>query len=290
MLGQVGSKWLDRLHQHLAKDLRSKGWSQTEIAGILGSTQSTISRHVQKPTIQLSASADEAMVDSWASELSQALSSIGPDANVIRQRLIVEMQFGGNQTLRFDKTLTGLDLDSGQLESALLRRLEWAIGRLDVKRIQHAIPAVGMNIASCIKGARNVEEVAAFPGRIAIVNGKLRHHETPAFGVSNHLASVLIQAHTMNEAKTSIINLRPEIIDEKVNVKAIQEICDQLGYSFATCKKGKLVGSHSKLDIILDEGGYGWEPNLYVLAHNPLELIDRTHQIAAHLGGVKNAV
>ena len=88
MLGEVGGKWLDRLHQHVAKDLRSKGWSQTEIADILGSTQSTISRHVQKPTIQLSASADEAMVDSWASELSQALSSIGPDANVVRQRLI----------------------------------------------------------------------------------------------------------------------------------------------------------------------------------------------------------
>jgi len=286
MLGEVGGKWLDRLHQHVAKDLRSKGWSQTEIADILGSTQSTISRHVQKPTIQLSASADEAMVDSWASELSQALSSIGPNANVVRQRLIVEMQFGGNQTLRFDKTLTGLDLDSGQLERALLRRLEWAIGRLDVKRIQHTIPAVGMNIASCIKGARNVQQVAAFPGRIAIVNGKLRHHETPAFGVSNHLASVLIQAHTMNEAKTSIINLRPEIVNEKVNLASIKKICDQLGYSFATCKKGKLVGSHSKLDIILDEGGYGWEPSLYVLAHNPLELIDRTHQIAAHIGDI----
>ena len=285
MLGEVGGKWLDRLHQHVAKDLRGKGWSQTEIAAILGSTQSTISRHVQKPTIQLSASADEAMVDAWASELSQALSSIGPDANVIRQRLIVEMQFGGNQTLRFDKTLTGLDLDSGQLERALLRRLEWAIGRLDVKRIQHSIPEVGMNIASCIKGARNAIEVAAFPGRIAIVNGKLRHHETPSFGVSKHLASILIQAHTMNEAKTSIINLKPEISGDKVNVTKIKNICDQLGYSFATCKKGKIIGSHSKLDIILDEGGYGWEPSLYVLAHNPLELIDRTHQIAAQMGG-----
>lgn len=286
MLGEVGGKWLDRLHQHVAKDLRGKGWSQTEIAAILGSTQSTISRHVQKPTIKLAASADEAMVDSWASELSQALSSIGPNANVIRQRLIVEMQFGGNQTLRFDKTLTGLDLDSGQLERALLRRLEWAIGRLDVKRIQHSIPAVGMNIASCIKGARSVKEVAAFPGRIAIVNGKLRHHETPSFGVSNHLASVLIQAHTMNQAKTSIINLKPEITGDKVNITKIEEVCDQLGYSFATCKKGKLVGSHAKLDIILDEGGYGWEPSLYVLAHNPLELIDRTHQIAAQMGSV----
>ena len=286
MLGEVGGKWLDRLHQHVAKDLRGKGWSQTEIASILGSTQSTISRHVQKPTIELSASADEAMVDSWARELSQALSSLGPDANVIRQRLIVEMQFTGNQTLRFDKTLTGLDLDSGQLERALLRRLEWAIGRLDVKRIQHIIPAVGMNIASCTKGARNAEQVAAFPGRIAVVNGKLRHHETPAFGVSNHLASVLIQAHTMNEAKTSIINLKPEINGDKVDVSGIKKVCDQLGYSFASCKKGKLVGSHAKLDIILDEGGYGWEPSLYVLAHNPLELIDRTHQIAAELGGV----
>ena len=53
MLGEVGGKWLDRLHQHVAKDLRGKGWSQTEIARILGSTQSTISRHVQKPTITL---------------------------------------------------------------------------------------------------------------------------------------------------------------------------------------------------------------------------------------------
>ena len=72
------------------------------------------------------------MIDAWASELSQALAAIGPENDVIRQRLIVEFQFGGNQTLRFDKTLTGLDLDKGQQERALLRRLEWAISRLDV--------------------------------------------------------------------------------------------------------------------------------------------------------------
>ena len=78
----------------------------------------------------------------------------------------------------------------------------------------------------------------------------MRHQR---FGVSNHLASILIQAHTMNEAKTSIINLRPEMTDESVDVKKIEEICDDLGYSFALCKKGILVGSHSKIDIILDK-------------------------------------
>ena len=154
MLGEVGGKWLDRLHQHVAKDLRSKGWSERKLLTSLVLLKVRFHVMFKSQRFNYPASADEAMVDSWASELSQALSSIGPDANVVRQRLIVEMQFGGNQTLRFDKTLTGLDLDSGQLERALLRRLEWAIGRLDVKRIQHTIPTVGMNIASCIKGAK----------------------------------------------------------------------------------------------------------------------------------------
>ena len=207
-----------------------------------------------------------------------------PESNVIRQRLIVEFQFGGNHTLRFDKTLTGLDLDKGQQERALLRRLEWAISRLDVKRIHHVLPAVGLNIASCVKGARDTEQVAAFPGRITIVNGKLRHHETPSFGVSNHLAGILIQAHTINDAKTSIVNIKPEIKNDKVDIDELKAICEQLGYAFAQCEKGRIIGSHTKLDVIIDAGGYGWEPSLYILAHNPLELIDRTHQVSAQIG------
>ncbi|MAP59903.1 MAG: hypothetical protein CL978_06710 [Euryarchaeota archaeon] len=283
MLGEVGGKWLDKLHQDVAKDLRSKGWSQSEIADILGSTQSTISRHIQKPTVELTASADEAMIDAWSSELSQALNSIGPNGEVVRQRLVVEFQFNPNHTIRFDKTLTGLDLDSGQEQTALLRRLEWAIGRLDPKRIANVIPAVGMNIASCNNGARDISEVAAFPGKISIVGDKLRHHETPRYGVSNHLANILLQSHIMNDAKTSIININPMATNSDIDEARIKKLCEQLGYSFATASKGKITGNHTKLDVILDSGDFGWEPNMYILAHNPLELIDRTHQIVASL-------
>lgn len=231
----------------------------------------------------MTSSGDEAIVDAWSSELSQALNSIGPKGEIIRQRLVVEFQFKGNHTIRFDKTLTGLDLDQGQEQRALLRRLEWAIGRLDAKRIKHVMPAVGMNIASCNKGARDVSQVAAFPGKISIVEDKLRHHETPSFGVSSHLASLLLQTHIMNEAKTSIININPMSGDNKLDQKKIKQMCEQLGYSFALSSKGKISGSHNKLDVILDPGDFGWEPSLYILAHNPLELIDRTHQIVASL-------
>jgi hypothetical protein len=140
-----------------------------------------------------------------------------------------------------------------------------------------------MNIASCNRGARNISEVAAFPGKISIVEGKLRHHETPRFGVSNHLAKILLQSHIMNDAKTAIININPMANDSKIDETKIRTLCEQLGYSFATSSKGKISGTHTKLDVILDKGDFGWEPNMYILAHNPLELIDRTHQIVASL-------
>ena len=209
MLGQVGDKWIGRLQQHVAKDLRTNGWSQTEIAEVLGSTQSTISRQMQKPPIRLNASADEATIDGWGNELSQALSTLGPGCHVLRQRLIVEFQLNGNNTLRFDKTLTGLDLDAGQEQRALLRRLEWAAGRLDARRIEQSIPAVGLNIASCNAGATSIDDVAAFPGRITMVGGVLRHHETPSFGASKHLAKLLIDIHNTEPSKTSVLNIRP---------------------------------------------------------------------------------
>ncbi len=284
MLGEVGDKWISRLHQNVAKDLRTKGWSQTEIAETLGSTQSTISRQMQKPPVSLNSSADEATIDGWSHELSLALNSMGPEAHVVRQRLVVEFQFTGNNTIRYDKTLTGLDLEEGQEQRALLRRLEWAAGRLDARRIEHSIPAVGLNIASCSKGATSPSEVAAFPGRITLVEGELRHHETPSFGSSNHLASVLIDSHEIDSTKVSILNIRPPLSESAVKTGHVQKVCKQLGYNFSLAPKGRVDSQETRIDVLLDEGDFGWEPTLYVLAHNPLDLIDRTHQLLSALG------
>jgi len=283
MLGEVGDKWVSRLQQNVAKDLRTKGWSQTEIAEALGSTQSTISRQMQKPPTLLGSSADEATIDGWGHELSLALNAMGPESRVIRQRLVIEFQFTGNNTIRYDKTLTGLDLEEGQEQRALLRRLEWAAGRLDVRRIEHSIPAVGLNIASCSIGATSTSEVAAFPGRITLVDGALRHHETPSFGSSNHLASVLLKTHALDDSKVSIINIRPPLSSDGVDIERVKKACQQLGYNFSLAPKGNVNGKESRIDILLDIGDFGWEPTMYVLAHNPLDLIDRTHQILSAL-------
>ena len=106
MLGENGDKWLNRLHMQLARELRSQGWSQMEIAAMLGTTQSTVSRQYQKPIIELPGSADALTTDGWAKEIASGLIAIGPDEPLLRQRFVIEFQFGNNQVLRYDKTLS----------------------------------------------------------------------------------------------------------------------------------------------------------------------------------------
>jgi hypothetical protein len=209
MLGETGDKWLNRLHMQLSRELRSQGWSQMDIATMLGTTQSTVSRQYQKPIIELPGSADALTVDGWAKEIASGLISIGPEEPLLRQRFVIEFQFGNNQVLRYDKTFTGMDLEANQKEQAMIRRLEWAISRLDSKLILPVLPQVGLNIASCMESATSTDDVASIPGKITAVGNVLRTHSRPEFGSSKTLAGILLDVRKMDSSKNSIINIRP---------------------------------------------------------------------------------
>lgn len=277
MLGNDGSAWLERLHMQLARNLKAADWSQAEIANILGSTQSTVSRMAHRDLPQMSGTSDESTIDGWAHEISMALRQLGPKSKPSRTRFVMEIAFAPGQVLRFDKSLTGTDLDSDQEQTSLLKRLEWAVSRIDVNKLKNLMPAVGMNIACCLDSARSTAEVAAFPGKITVVDGKIRHHETPKFGASKHLSSMLIDSRVYDKSKSAILNILPG--GDRDNV---ERICEELDLNLTFAPKGELV-PHQGIDVILDEGAFGWEPSLYILAHNPLELVDRMHRIISQL-------
>lgn len=287
MLGDTGDAWLTRLHMQLARELRGQGWSQMNIAAMLGTTQSTISRQYQKPIAQLSGSADELTVDGWAKEIAGGLLSVGQNEELLRQRFIVEFQFTGNQVLRFDKTLTGLDLEVDQNEHALIRRLEWAIGRLDSRLIMPVLPKVGMNIAACLNSARTTDDVAAVPGKITEVGGELRTHGKPTFGSSKHLAQMLLEVRKSDSTKSAIINIRPPGDFDGTDIDVVQEACNQLNWELADADRSGLEDSSSVIDVVLDIGDFGWEPSLYVLGTSPLDVVDRCHTLITTLGGMQ---
>lgn len=290
MLGEGGSDWMTRLQMMVAKKLLASEWSQAETAAILGTTQSTISRLVTRPMPTLPGSADESVIDGWGNELAQALIQLGPSTKVVRQRFVTEFQLSGNQIIRFDSTLTGTDLDKGQLRTALLRRLDWASNRIMADTISPYLPEVGMNIAACTENPKGVDDVCAFPGRLVFINGKLKPIESASFGSSNHLAGVLLQARKIDRDKGSILNLRPpkDNTSEGVDITAISNACAQLNWTFAEAPRGDIANEPEFCDLLLDSGGFGWEPTMYILANNPLELVDNTHKFISALKAVKS--
>ena len=220
--------------------------------------------------------------------LQAGCSLLGQNEELLRQRFIVEFQFTGNQVLRFDKTLTGLDLEVDQNEHALIRRLEWAIGRLDSRTIMPVLHDVGMNIAACLQSASSIEEVAAVPGKITAVEGELRTHGKPQFGTSKHLAEVLLEARAIDASKCAIINIRPPgDYYEGTDIDAVERkhAINWNGASQDADRNG-LEHSESEVDVILDIGDFGWEPSLYVLGQSPLEVVDRCHTLVKTLEGM----
>ena len=279
MLGDTGLQWAERLHQQLAKELKARGWSQTDIADLIGTTQSTVSRQLTKPTQSLPASSDEVVVDDWAHELAESLNRLGPRTEVIRHRIVLELTMSNNQTLRYDKTLSGLHMDDNQAMQAVLRRLEWATARFDVKRLEGYMPAVGLNVAASNGIVTSPQNVAAYPGRMTVVDGRLHRHDTAVFGASTHLANLLIQAQGNDPSIGAIMNIRPPMLDGMVDRGDIDYISDELGFSVGLSVRGTIQSTDENITLLIDEGDFGWEPSMYILGKTPADLVDRCHVI-----------
>jgi predicted fused transcriptional regulator/phosphomethylpyrimidine kinase len=281
MLGEDGTKWLDRLQMQVARSLQAQGWSQQNISGMIGMTQSTISRQRGRPLPPLKGSADESVVDGWATEMTQLLSNLGPDAKLKQQRYVIEFLFDDGRNIRFDKILTGTDLDRGQTRAGLIRRLEWITQRFIIPKIERWQPAIGMNVAACTADAIDIEDVAAFPGRLWIINDQIKYMSMPEFGASKHLAGVLLKARSFGSKATAILNLA---FPEK-SIKKINSAAKKLNLIVSLAPRSIPIDSCEDAHILVDEGDFGWVPTLYVLGSNPIELIDRAHLLIDTLEG-----
>ena len=276
MLGESGDRWLLRLHMQLARDLNGAGWSQNQIARILGSTQSTVSRQLSRTLPDL-ASADADTVDAWSADLSKHLIVFGPNTKVLRQRMIMELQFDGGQTFQSNRTLTGIELEGSAVMASLLRQLEWSCSRLSAERMSNWASAVGMNLAACLPEAESSEEVAAFPGRLSILGGRIRHHEKASLGASSSLSKILLQAKKLDANKCSIINIKAPLKSKHVDETRITKCCKKMGWKISNSEKGKISSMENEIDVIIEKGEIGWEPHIFILGENSGEVVTRTH-------------
>ncbi len=261
MLGVNAQFWQVRLHSQIALELSKNGWQQDQIANVLGTTQSTISRWKEKPTVELSSVGDNQGIDNIAIFLSSQLSKKGVPKNIS-----FEISIGEEKE---QISLSMIGQGSNSVNNHLINSMSRMI-RLFSKLPEELIPAVGINIAACSKNVKENSEVLAFPGRLRLSKGKVLQQVPPQIGASKHLSEVLMSLRSKGSNASVIINLKLP------NNIIIRDLSNKLGLEISDAPKGK-PGKNA--NILIDRGDFGWEPSLYLASDTVEDLPKMVNQL-----------
>ncbi len=282
----------------VSRRLRELGYAQTEIAGMLGVTQAAVSnylsadREVQVRKIR-ELGMDGALLESMLEELVPATMSSDTLSTDILYRHWSSLLSSGTVCNFHRAQARGLldcelclhEMKGGDPERhGVLASLREATKLVQASpTIARYIPEVYTNIVYCVQSAVNEKDVAGVPGRIGRRGGRALALGEPEFGASSHMAKVVLALRSRNPWVRSAINLKPDklllewIATVVGHTPAVLDNYIDLEELFSRLKEA-LVSS--PLDALVDPGGRGFEPNVYLLGIDPVSLCNIANSVA----------
>jgi predicted fused transcriptional regulator/phosphomethylpyrimidine kinase len=141
------------------------------------------------------------------------------------------------------------------------------------------IPAVGANIVEALPDADGIEDVAAVPGRILDLKGSPEVPGDPEFGVSEHVATVLLLAREHGVEARAAVNVSYDA--------ALVAALSEAGYravefdaeeDLETAIAAALADAPDA-DALYQTGGFGVEPIVYVFGVDAPEAARRVRDL-----------
>lgn len=261
----------------LVRELDARGLSQVDIAALLGVSQSAVSKHLLGKLVADARLAREPRMQEAAARVARGLAekSLSPfEALHEAESLVRSFEDRGPICAIHEEempSLQGLGCDLcvrvGEspllAEQAALQDLRAALRILENEPgIARLVPHVGANLARAVPGARDVSQVAAVPGRLFEMRGRVQVPAPPEFGVSRHTAEVLLAVMRADASKLAVMNLAP--------APELLERSRTLGLRVARVAPGveSNPASLSFVGVVPDvfhhEGDFGVEPQAYV--------------------------
>lgn len=151
------------------------------------------------------------------------------------------------------------------------------------------IPEVGMNFAYALPNATTRDQVCAVDGRINKYRGRPYLCGTLDFGVSKHVASIVLAAMSFDPTIRSAVNLR-------YSQKTV-DLCKAIGFAVGTFdRKDEPAAATSTMewgtkhaisilsrvpDVIYDTGDVGKEPMIRLLGKNPEDVLFKLQRLVS---------
>jgi predicted fused transcriptional regulator/phosphomethylpyrimidine kinase/predicted transcriptional regulator len=292
----VVEEFLPTFRSMLATDLRGRGLTQTDVATLLGVSQSAVSKYAQGKVNMNTQVRNDDRVRALVSRLGSGLTdgSMEPVQALTEAEVLVRQLEHGDVLARLHESafppLTDYegdfaihDPDSRPRTAARvlasvrqgLRILETTSG------FARVIPAVGSNLVEAVPEAQGIADVAAVPGRILDIKGRATVPSDPEFGVSEHVATVLLAAQAAGSTANAAINVRytsaivTALAGESKGVEFDAEGSVETAIT-------KAVTTRPGATVLYQAGGFGVEPIVYVLAEDAVTAAERVRELADH--------
>jgi len=279
--------FLPSMREMVALKLRAQGLSQGKIASMMGITQASVSLYLKSSgrskKLLASLGVPEEDADVYASLLAEDLKknpvyavntlySIWSD--ILGRGAMCAAHRSQYPALAQCDVCIKMFGASGKAEDAVEHVAE-AVRMIEGSSIfVRVMPEVSVNIAYAGEGASSVQDVVAVPGRIVKVKGMPRSFMRPEKGASTHVANVLLEVMAWDRSKRAAMNVRYDQRMERVlggmklrslrldgtPGKSDSEVLRMIGERLRVLDR--------RLDAIIDLGGSGIEPGLYLFAED----------------------
>lgn len=296
--------FLPSMRALVARRLKEDGLSQGKIAGLMGLTQASVSSYLStspaKQTATLSGfGVNNEEAETYAALLAEDLKN-NPAYAVATLYSIWNRIIGGGNACALHRgeypflatcevCMKVFGPERGRAEGAV-EHLESALRSIEGSSLfVKVMPEVSVNVAYSPEGAKSVEDVVAIPGRIVRVRGQSRSFMRPEYGASTHLAAILLEIERVHPSLRAAINLR---YDQKMSrtlaklrIKGLT-----MGRDYPAGSQDKVLdalrarlsapGGATEFEAVVDMGGEGVEPSLYLFAEDAITVVKRSLEIA----------
>lgn len=290
----VVEEFLPTFRSMLARSLRERGLTQSEVADLLGISQSAVSKYVHGDVEENARLREDERVRDLVDRLAAGLVSgemsqvqALAEAEVLVRRLergdvlarLHEEQFPALATYEGEFAIhdTESRLRSAERILASVRRGLQALEQTG--GFAALVPAVGSNLVEALPEGQDIDDVAAVPGRILDVKGRATVPADPEFGVSVFVASVLLAARAAGSEARAALNVRyePDLVSKltEQGYRAVEfDVEGEASRTGGRAADGGLEAAvadafertDGDIDVLYQTGGFGVEPIIYVLA------------------------
>ncbi|WP_253737778.1 thiamine-phosphate synthase family protein [Halohasta salina] len=280
----VVEEFLPTIRSMLAEALRDRELTQREVADVLGISQSAVSKYAHGEVARNERIAADRRVADLVEGVADGLATgdmSRVQALVEIEVLIRQLEDGDLLAELHEDAMPGLveaDVDfsvhdpdsrirtTEQVRSSVRRGLRTLT---NMGGFAALIPNVGSNLVECLPDAATVDDVAGVPGRIFDIKGRATVPSDPEFGVSEHVASVLLAARTHAVDVQAGLNIAydPDLVAafEDAGYTTVEFDSEAREELDATIGAAVAEADLSETFVCYQTGGFGIEPISYVL-------------------------